>query len=165
MDVKTAVRTKYAVRDFTEQPLPEAVIADILHAGRRAQSSKNTQPWAFVVVRDRERLQALSGAGNYASHIPKAAAVICLVSGKQYSAWEAFDFGQACAYMQLAAWEAGVGSCIAAFHRPDEAAAVLKLPDDKTCWVALSFGYPPPDFKPAKGGRKPIDDLTHWETW
>ena len=166
MDVKTAIQTKYAVRDFTDQPLPEEVINDILQAGRRAQSSKNTQPWAFVVLEDDATLEALSKAGDYTSHILKAAVVICIVTQKNYHAWEAYDVGQASANMQLAAWEAGVGSCIAAFHRPDQASEVLKLPADKTCWIGLSFGYPSPDFKPAKmGGRKPLDDITHWGKW
>lgn len=166
MDVKTAVHTKYAVRDFTAQPLPENIIMEILEAGRRAQSSKNTQPWQFILVQDRERLQALSRAGDYTSHVPKAAAFLCFISRKDYSAWEAFDFGQAAAYIQLAAWELGVGSCIATFHRPDQAAAVLGLPADKSCWMGLSLGYPAPDFKPAKmGGRKSLDELIHRETW
>jgi len=166
MDVTTAVQTKYAVRSFTDQPLSKAVLTDILNAGRRAQSSKNTQPWQFVVIENRETLQALSGAGDYAQHIGIAAAAICLIGKKDTTPWEAYDFGQASSYMQLAAWEAGVGSCIAAFHRPEQAAQVLNLPDDKACWCALSFGYPSPDAKPAKmGGRKALEDLTHWETW
>jgi nitroreductase len=45
MNVSDAIRLKRAVRKFTDQPLPEATILTILNAGRRAQSSKNSQPW------------------------------------------------------------------------------------------------------------------------
>ena len=44
MDVLKAIQTKRAVRQFTDQPVPQEVLDKILHAALRAQSSKNTQP-------------------------------------------------------------------------------------------------------------------------
>jgi len=44
MTVSELIRTKRAVRQFTNEPLSEEAIRTILNAGRRAQSSKNTQP-------------------------------------------------------------------------------------------------------------------------
>ena len=44
MQVSEAIRSKHAVRRFSDQPVPEDVIRQILDAGRRSQSSKNTQP-------------------------------------------------------------------------------------------------------------------------
>ena len=52
MDVLEAIRTKRAVRQFSDRPVPEEVMDNILDAGRRSQSSKNSQPWQFVVVGD-----------------------------------------------------------------------------------------------------------------
>ena len=51
MTVSELIRTKRAVRQFTDEPLSEEAIRSILHAGRRAQSSKNTQPWYFIAIR------------------------------------------------------------------------------------------------------------------
>jgi len=45
MDVLDAIKFKRAVRKFKDEPLPDDIIMAILNAGRRAQSSKNTQPW------------------------------------------------------------------------------------------------------------------------
>ena len=45
MDVLDAIRLKRSVRQFALTPLPDEAISTILNAGRRAQSSKNTQPW------------------------------------------------------------------------------------------------------------------------
>jgi nitroreductase len=64
MDVQTAIRTQRAIRRFSDEPLSEADVEAILNAGRRAQSSKNTQPWRFVVVRDRDTLRRLSECGR-----------------------------------------------------------------------------------------------------
>ncbi len=47
MDVLDAIRTKRAIRRFAPTPLPDEAVRAILNAGRRAQSSKNTQPWQF----------------------------------------------------------------------------------------------------------------------
>jgi nitroreductase len=44
MTVSELIRTKRAVRQFTDEPVSEEAIRSILNAGRRAQSSKNTQP-------------------------------------------------------------------------------------------------------------------------
>jgi nitroreductase len=164
MNVSEAIRTKRAVRVFTDQPVLEDVMNAILDAGRRSQSSKNTQPWQFVVVRDRATLEALSKAGDYAQHMAGAAFAVVLVGAKD-TWWNAFDLGQVSSYIQLAAWELGVGSCIAAFHRPEQARAVLGIPAEMTV-CAISFGYPSPDFVPAKmGGRRSLEDVVRWERW
>lgn len=164
IDVLETIRTKRAVRSFSDQPVPDDVIDQILNAGRRSQSSKNTQPWSFILVRDRERLVALSKTGTYAGHLAGAAFAVVLV-GEQHSESVSFDLGQAAAYMQLAAWGLGVGSCIATLHREDDAKQVLGVPADHNATMALSFGYPAPDWTPNKGGRRKLDEVVRRETW
>src|SRR4051812_14003770 len=114
MTVEEAIRTKRAVRKFSDQPLPEQAVLAILDAGRRAQSSKNTQPWQFIAIQDRDTLTQLSTCGQYAGHLAGAALGVALVS----STPSGFDIGQAAANMQLAAWELGIGSCIASMWEP-----------------------------------------------
>src|SRR4051794_34976627 len=80
MNVWDAVRHKRAVREFAARPLEPEHLERILAAGRRAHSSKNLQRWAFIVVTERERLEALSTLGPYAGHIAGAAAAIALVT-------------------------------------------------------------------------------------
>src|SRR2546421_1284387 len=104
MTVPELIRTKRAVRQFTNEPLSEEAIRTILNAGRRAQSSKNTQPWHFIAIRDRATLQQLAQCGAYAGHLAGAPFAIALIS----SVADGFDLGQAAANMQLAAWELGL---------------------------------------------------------
>jgi len=165
MNVQEAIRTKHAVRLFSTKSVPREEILAILDAGRRSQSSKNTQPWEFVVVEDKQKLKGLSETGDFAGHLAGAAFVIALISPTS-SIWNSFDLGQASAYLQLAAWERGIGSCIATIFRQEPAKAILGIPDDKNFQLALSFGYPSTDWKPAKlGGRKPLDNIVHWDQW
>lgn len=44
--------TQRAVRAFREDPVPDALIERLLEAASWAPSGGNSQPWAFVVVRD-----------------------------------------------------------------------------------------------------------------
>jgi nitroreductase len=165
MLVKDAIRTKRAVRLFSTTPVPSEVVTHILEAGRRAQSSKNTQPWHFICVRDKAVLKALSELGNFAGHLAGADFAVVMVSDGNGN-WPSFDLGQAAAYLQLAAWELGVGSCLAAIYQPDRAKALLGVPDNLTCNLAISFGYPAPEHRPLKlGGRKPLNEIVHWEKW
>lgn len=154
------IRTKRAVREFSSQPVAEEVVLEILEAGRLAQSSKNDQPWHFIVVHDRETLRQLSTCGRYAGHLAGADFAIALVIQPGYD----FDMGQAAAYMQLAAWDRGVGSCIASMWEPERAKAILGIPADKQFDTAISFGYPAR--LPGKiRDRRPFEQIVRLEKW
>lgn len=173
MEVWDAIKNKRAVRQFTDDPLPEDVIARILNAGRRAQSAKNSQPWDFIAIQDRITLEALSTTGPWMGHVAGAALCVGVVTpspedNERYP-WNMFDAGQAAAYMQLAALDMGVGSCPGTIY--DEAAArdLLDFPADKSLRLVLSFGYPvEAQARPSvvkKGGRRTLDEVVHWERW
>lgn len=170
MHVADAIRLKRAIRYFTDQPVPAEALTTILNAGRRAQSSKNTQPWSFIVVQDRATLQGLAQSGTYAGHLAGAAVGVVIATVDPAQRWSImFDCGQSAAYMQLAAWELGIGSCLATIYDPEKARALLNIPAEQHLNVAISFGYPAPDQqRPAvvrDAGRKPIDAVVHWEKW
>lgn len=159
-----------AVRKFQDKPLPEEVTRAILNAGRRSQSSKNEQGRRFIAMRDKATLKALSECGAYAGHLAGAAlGVAILTPNPEGKFQDLFDAGQAAAYMQLAAWELGVGSCIASIYEPEKARAILGFPPKWHLRIALSFGYPADEAKlsapPRKGGRLPLEELVHWEKW
>jgi len=163
MNVMEAIKKKRAVRHFTGEKIPEDVVHTILDAGRRAQSSKNTQPWHFIAVRERETLEALSHMGKYASHVKDAAMAIALTAEPGTD----FDIGQVAAFMQLAALEYGVGSCLVAIYEPEDAKKLLGIPDDREFKIALDFGYPAEEENepPRQNGRKDFDEVVHWEKW
>ena len=170
MDVSTAIQTKRAVRQFEDKPLPKEAVHDILNAGRRAQSAKNMQPWHFIAIQDQDRLVALSKLGHYAGHLAGAALGIAIITPpieQRFSLM--FDAGQSAAYMQLAAWELGIGSCLATIYEPDKARELLKFPENFHLNIAISFGFPsnPRDItrKPESGGRRTWDEVVHWEEW
>jgi nitroreductase len=170
MDVSTAIRYKRAVRQFSDKPLAETEILTILNAGRRAQSSKNTQPWHFIAITDKVTLQSLAECGVYAGHLAGAALGVAFVHpdpGEKFQIM--FDIGQSAAYMQLAAWELGIGSCLASIYEPDKARGVLGIPQDLYLYIAISFGYPRDQEvlvnRPKIGGRRLLGEIVHWNKW
>jgi nitroreductase len=170
MNVTEAIRSKRAVRKFQERPLPDEVVRGILNAGRRAQSSKNTQPWQFVAIRDRTVLKSLSECGTWAGHLAGAALGVAILTPDPADKFQTmFDAGQASAFMQLAAWEMGVGSCPASIYDPEKARSILGFPDELHLRVALSFGYPlepnAMSAPPRKGGRRDFAEIVHWDKW
>lgn len=170
MNVYDAIRAKRAIRQFQDTPLPDDVVQQILNAGRLAQSSKNTQPWQFVAIRDRAQLEALSKCGTWAGHLAGAALGVAILTPDPTDKFQTmFDAGQAAAYMQLAAWELGVGSCLASIYEAEQAREVLNFPVEWHLRIAISFGYPAPEVAqprpPRPEGRKHLDDVVHWDKW
>jgi nitroreductase len=170
MNVSEAIRTKRAIRKFQDKPLPEDVVTAILNAGRRSQSSKNEQAWQFIAIRDKSILKSLSETGTYAGHLAGAALGVAILTPEPEGKFQImFDAGQAAAFMQLAAWELGVGSVPASIYEPEKARQILGFPPEWHLRIALSFGYPADAERlsaaPKKGGRRPFDELVHWDRW
>jgi nitroreductase len=137
MSVAEAIRRKRAVRAYTPEPVPEETITAILDAGRRAQSSKNSQPWSFILVTEREQLQRLSSAGNFAAHMPSSAFTVVLV-----------------------------GPPGSEFDNTEAAHAILGVPAELNCRWSITFGYSAePPRPPRPGGRKPLDAIVHRERY
>jgi nitroreductase len=170
MNVSDAIRTKRAIRKFQDKPLLDDVVRAILNAGRRSQSSKNEQAWQFISIRDKSVLKALSECGTWAGHLAGAALGVAILTPDPEGKFQImFDAGQAAAFMQLAAWELGVGSVPASIYEEEKAREILNFPPEWHLRVALSFGYPLDEEKlsaaPKKGGRKSLEEVVHWEKW
>ena len=171
--VYKAIKHRRAVRQFAAEPVHREQIERVIHAGRLSASAKNRQPWQFIVVTERDTLQALSVCGPWCGHLAGAAfAVVMTVEDMHDPATltTPFDLGRASQNMILAAWEMGIMSCLATIYEPDKARAALDIPDDRAVPWAISVGYPTPesdprDRPPRKSGRRVLDEIVHWERW
>ena len=166
-----AIRTRRNVRRFADRPIPPGLIDRIVAAAALAPSSMNEQRWAFVVCRDRSRLEELARSGDYADHVAGAAAAIAFLTPRSDDVGEresiALDLGQAVENAMLLAWELGIGSCHASVYDEPLVREALGYPETMTCDLIVSFGYPddPGALAPpgSRGGRKPLADLRHDE--
>ena len=169
MDAYQAITSLRSVRQFDlGRPIDEAVLHRILQAGRMSGSSKDSQPWWFIVVRERATLQALSKTGDYAQHLAGAAFAVAIVFDPRFYRGE-FDSGRTTQNMMLVAWNDGLGSCIASMHREDDCKAVLGVPPELRLQHIISFGYPLPVDQSIpvvpKRRRKPLGEIVMQEHW
>ena len=165
------IRSLRAVRRFADREIPDEVMRDILDAGRWTGSSKNTQPWDLVVVKNRETLSALAKLGQFAGHLAGAKLAIALVM-RGDDAWSGMDEGRLMQNLMLAAWAHGVGSCIGSIcpQGQQRARELLGIPDNRYLRTMLSIGYPadaealrlPPNAGIPRG-RRPLEELVSWE--
>jgi nitroreductase len=168
------MRSLRVVRRFSDKVVHDEVLDDMLEVARWTGTSKNTQPWHLVVVRDREVLRALAKLGQFAGHIAGANVAIALVMDSRSNA---FDCGRLAERLMLAAWSQGVGSCIGSIW-PDNnersAKELLGVPNDRWLHQVISFGYPKdPSATRVRAsadvamlpslGRKPRSEIVSWE--
>ncbi len=62
MDLFDAIQNRKSIRRFKQSPVPDDDIRKILDAGRWAPSANNTQPWSFIVIRDKAVLRNMAEA-------------------------------------------------------------------------------------------------------
>lgn len=166
------IRSLRAVRSFSDREIPDDVLRDILDTGRWTGSSKNTQPWDLIVVKNRETLAALSKCGAFAWHVAHAKLGLALVM-HGHDASTSSDEGRLIQNLMLAAWSHGVGSCIGSIfpaENEQRARDLLGIPTDRYLRTVLSLGYPsgpdalrlPPN-TPLPRGRRSLQDVVSWE--
>jgi nitroreductase len=136
------LRSLRSVRRFSTRSVSGEVLLDILEVARWSGSSKNTQPWHLVVVRDPNTLASLAQCGPFAGHLAGANAAIALVMEEGN---RRFDEGRLAQNVMLAAWANGVGSCIASLYpeaNNKRARDLLAIPPKRSLHSAISLGYP-----------------------
>jgi nitroreductase len=171
METWDAITSRRNVRSFSEVPIPEDALERILEAGRRAPSSRNWQPWDFVVVTDREQLQELSKVWRGAVHVAHSAATIALVTqdseDQRTRELTQYDLGQTTMAMMIAAADLGIGSGHSAVGDQDKAREVLGLPQDRRLAYMIDLGYPADrPLSPIKHpDRRGLDEVVHRGRW
>lgn len=171
METFDAIRTRRKITAYSAQPIEDEKLEQILEAGRRSPSSRNSQRWDFVIVRDRERLQRLSDVWRGAAHIADAPVAVAVVAPFSDDLRENgsinFDLGQAVSSMMIAAADLGIGSRHASVLDYDLGAEILELPEGRRLSWLFGLGYPGDrPMKPVVDpDRRPLDDVVHNEVW
>ncbi|TCL75168.1 nitroreductase [Hydrogenispora ethanolica] len=151
-----------SIRRYTAQPVTPAQLEMVLKAGMAAPSAENQQPWQFVVVDHREKLDRIPEFHPY-SRMLKEAGVAIIVCGdrtlEKIAGFWVQDCAAAAENMLLMAEELGLGSVwLAVYLLPDRVKALrelLGLPDHITPLAILPIGYP-------AEAKEPIDRFDAW---
>ena len=157
-------------RRFTDQPVPDDVVADILEVARWTGSSKNTQPWHFIVVTDPATRTTLSESGEYAGFLAGAPLVIAVAMEGARRRPGTYDEGRVSERIMLAADAHGLGAGTGWFAPGAEGAdrvnAALGVPEGMSVIQALGIGYPAEADQRARsvhGGRMSLEEIVSRE--
>lgn len=161
MDTFTCIRTRREIRDYLDKPIPDESLQRILEAGRLAPSSKNSQPWRFIVVRDRTTLKKISELTPTGAHIAKAALAIAILMDA--AKLPEIDGARAVQNMVLVAWDMGIGSCWVTNFYEDGVKDLLGAPQRMKLVTVMPFGYPIEPKARRKKIRKPLNEIVHSE--
>lgn len=109
---KDLVQRRRSIRKFTDQELSQEQVVTLMRAALMSPSSKSSKGWQFVVVDDKETLQALSTCKAHgATLIAQAALAIVVTADPLASDVWIEDASIASLMIQLQAEDMGLGSC------------------------------------------------------
>ncbi len=149
MDTYEAIISRRSVRDFTSQVVPGDLVEMLLRAAMRAPSAGNEQAWQFIVVKDRELLNAVPSFSPYAAMCLTAPMAIVVCGDTSLEKFHGFWIQDCCAAIEnllLAAHASGLGAVWTALY-PDEARVegartLFGIPDHIIPLAIVPVGYP-----------------------
>ena len=161
MDTFTCIRTRREIREYLDKSISEESLLKILEAGRLAPSSKNAQPWHFVVITNKETLGRIASLTPTGAHIGKAPlAIAVLMDGAKLPE---IDGARAIENMVLQAWDLGIGACWVTNFYEDAVKDILAAPQRMKLVSVVPFGYPVEAKTKRKKDRKPLNEIVHYE--
>ena len=142
--VRPLIRTRQ-FRQFTPEPPTDAQLDALADVARWTGSSKNTQPWRFIIVRDRDVLARIHEAGlPQTRSLATATRAIVIAVPDEHPVSHAYDEGRVAERLLVGAQLLGLGAGIAwAFPqlRP-MIAELLGLPDHWIVRTIVVVGHP-----------------------
>jgi nitroreductase len=186
------LKERSSVRKFQSRPVPQAVLNDILEAGRLSPSGGNEQPWRFGVITEPGLIAKIAQIANRQSWMacapmliilctvfvedarggrdiqmqryPEHAGAIAAMDQELYWALnqEEHQTKIAGTHMVLAALEHGLGSCWVSRFEVLPLARLLNLPGGVLPAEILVFGYPEGKQKPAP--KKSLEEIVFFNT-
>jgi len=171
-DVNQEIRSVRQARQYLPDPVPEDVLAELLEIARWTGSSRNTQPWHFIVIQDKEKLRQISQVRESINWVAEAPLAIAIVLDGANDTTETFDEGRVAERLFIAARLLGLGGGTAWFGNERQRATakeILGIPSERAARSVVVLGYPK-TFKdarpnPATGGRKPLSEIVSYERW
>ncbi len=147
MDALEVIFTRRSIRKYTSEPVTADELHTILEAGMNAPSANNRQPWHFIVVDDRAKLNAIMEVHPYSRMLAEAplALVVCGDTAVSESFWQQ-DCAAATENILLAARALGLGTVWMGVYpdvqRAASMAALFGVPDHIKPMCIVAVGHP-----------------------
>ena len=168
------IKKRRSIRKFLSKDIEEEKFNAVLESARLAPSSSNSQPWHFVVVKEKDLIKKLSRCGplninSIISWMETAPVVIVAltrpglmhkISGLVSTDCHLLDMGIAIEHMVLTAEDLGLGSCWIGWIDNKKVKKLLEIPKEYEVAAMLPIGYPDPSYEPHQKSRKSLREIT-----
>jgi nitroreductase len=169
MQFSELMTSRYSVRSYRPDPVPQEMLDKVLSAARMAPTAANRQPFRVIVIRTAGRENDL--ARIYHREWFRQAPLVLCVCGLPAQAWVRrdgwnsylMDAAIVMDHMILAAAEQGLGTCWIANFEPAAAREAFRLPDDVVPAAFTPLGFP--NDQPSPKERKPLEELVRYDIW
>ena len=158
--VMSLIQKRRSIRKYLDKPIEAETIDLLLEAALRAPSSRDLNPWEFVVVTNRELLEKISRAKQHGSAFLKNAplGIVVCADPEKCDVWIE-DASIASIFIHLAAQSLGLGSCWIQIRErmhdgeksaQEYIAETLNMPTRLQVESIIAVGYPAETLPPHK---------------
>lgn len=164
--------SRKSVRHFTEKQVSRTDLEKLVKAGMSAPTAMNSQPWAFIIIDEKEILDYLAEDLPYAKMLFQAtsAIVVCgdmtkALPGVAKDFWIQ-DCSAATENILIAAEGLGLGAVWTGVYPIEENIKTvrenLEIPEEIIPLCVIPVGYPTGVDKPKNKWKK---ENVHWQKW
>ncbi len=162
MDVYEAIEKRVSIRKFRSEPISDDLLKKVLYAGTLAPNAFNTEPWEFIIIREKEIKDEIA---KMREKIPRqkeaiiTAPLLIAVCYDNKLGNESLASAYTCIEnILLAATSEGLGAVILTF-KGKKIRDLLSIPDNIEIACVMPLGYPAES--PEKRPRIPLKDKIH----
>ncbi len=165
MNLLELAQTRYSVRGYKQDAVPEEALQYILDCTRLAPSAVNKQPWHFYICRTEDALSKVRQCYNREWFATAPLVIVCCINHNEEWVRPSdghthgiVDISIAAEHICLAATECGLGSCWVCNFDTALCHQLFNLPDNQEPAVLIPLGIPATEDIPEKT-RKPMGDI------
>ena len=166
-EIVEAIRTVRQARKYSSEPVSAEDLELLLQVARWTGSARNTQPWHFIVIDDKEQLRKISELRAPINWVADAPLAIALVMDGKSPDSEIYDEGRVAERLLITARILGLGGGVAWYGdeaQTAEGKRILGVPDElfNRGVVVIGHATSTKDTRPNAniGGRKPMSEIT-----
>ena len=160
MNLFELIKTRRSIRRFTDEPVSDEFINNIIEAGTWAPSGKNNQPWKFAIIRDKDVKSQIADLTHYSKCVLSANVLIAVFLDNSLSYHKIKDaqaIGSCLQNMLLTIHDQGLGAVWLGeiLKNGDKVRELVNGYDDLELMAVVALGYPAGDA--GKGVRNELD--------
>jgi len=173
------IQKRHSIRHFSEKSVSNSDLQFLFEAARLAPSSNNKQPWRFIAVRDKTKIEKLARAvpaGIKINAWMENAPCVIVCCGEESLFYHkairlalpvdlmTIDVAIAIEHIVLSATERGMGTCWVGWFSEEKVRKIINIPSSWKIISLLALGWPSQEKDYRKTSRKSLSEIAFLES-